>query len=66
MYTAYILVVPAFIITFCYASVVRVVWRQGRDEVQTSAKDGDSTLRRTVRDARHVSRAKIKTIKVIC
>ena len=55
------------IITFCYASVVRVVWRHGRDEVQTSTKDGGSALRRTVRDARYISRAKIKTIKVfIC
>jgi len=58
--------VPAVIITFCYANVVRVVWRHSKDEVQTSTKDGGSaTLRRTVRDARYVSRAKIKTIKVI-
>lgn len=34
--TAYILVVPAVIITFCYVSVVRVVWKSGKDEVQTS------------------------------
>jgi len=63
--TAYILVIPAVIITFCYVSVVRVVWRHGRDEVQTSTRDNGSALRRTVRDARYISRAKIKTIKVI-
>jgi len=48
VFYAHILVVPALIIVYCYASVVRVVWRHGRGEVQTSAKDGGSALRRTV------------------
>ena len=63
-YRLYILVVPAVIITFCYANVVLVVWRQSREEIQTTARNGETALRRTVRNARHISRAKIKTIKV--
>jgi neuropeptide S receptor 1 len=60
--TIYILVVPAIIIISCYVNVARVVWRQGRSEV---ASNGEGVaLRRTVRDARFLGRAKIKTIKV--
>jgi len=29
--TAYILVVPAVVISFCYFNVVRVVWQQGKE-----------------------------------
>jgi len=29
--TAYILVVPAIVICFCYFNVVRVVWQQGKE-----------------------------------
>lgn len=58
----YILVIPAIIITFCYVNVARVVWRQGRADVVTNGEG--VALRRTVRDARFLGRAKIKTIKV--
>jgi len=34
--TAYILVIPALVICFCYFNVVRVVWQQGK-EVQKTA-----------------------------
>ena len=74
--TAYILVVPAIVICFCYFNVVRVVWQQGK-EVSTkqpfvwvsiagkevSMKKGIQ-LRKTVKNERFLIRTKIKTIKV--
>ena len=58
--TAYILVVPAIVICFCYFNVVRVVWQQGKE---VSMKKGIQ-LRKTVKNERFLIRTKIKTIKV--
>jgi len=58
--TAYILVVPAVVICFCYFNVVRVVWQQGKE---VSMKRGIA-LRKTVKNERFLVRAKIKSIKV--
>ena len=58
--TAYILVIPAVLISFCYINVVKVVWKQGRD----TTKDSGVSLRRTVGDKRAIPRAKVKTIKM--
>ena len=43
--TAYILVVPTIVISFCYINVARVVWRQGKDGL------GQSTAAATTRTA---------------
>jgi len=39
--TAYILVVPAVVICFCYFNVVRVVWQQGKEvrRIASSSKN---------------------------
>ena len=58
--TSYILVVPAFVICFCYSNVVRVVWQQGKE---VSTKKGIE-LRKTIKNERFLIRAKIKTVKV--
>lgn len=58
--TIYILVVPAIVISFCYINVVRVVWKQGKE---VSNKEGVA-LRKTIKDARFLNRAKVKTIKM--
>ena len=46
--SVYFLVVPAVIITFCYVSVVRVVWNSGRDVVWRCG--WDVMVRYSVRD----------------
>ena len=58
--TVYILVVPAFIISVCYIKVVRVVWKQGKE---VSNREGVA-LRKTIKNARFLNRAKVKTIKM--
>ena len=58
--TVYILVIPTAIISYCYISVVGVVWRQGKD---VSSNNGVA-LRKTVKDSRAFPKTKIKTIKM--
>ncbi|XP_041366695.1 gonadotropin-releasing hormone receptor-like [Gigantopelta aegis] len=60
--TAYILVIPAILISYCYVNVVLVVWRQGK-MIASSHRD-NGTLRRAMVDKKAIPRAKIKTIKM--
>lgn len=61
--TSYVLVFPAFLISFCYISVARVVWQQGNYQ-KCHSRDGCSTTLRKTCDQRAIPRAKIKTIKM--
>ena len=58
----YILVVPAFLISFFYINIVRVVWRQGRE--LSRCKNSTTVMRKCVLDKRAFPRARIKTIKM--
>jgi len=55
--TAYILVVPAVVICFCYFNVVRVVWQQGK-EVQRIVSSIARSQQGTQRKAGLMSRAR--------
>ena len=59
--TAYILVIPAIFISFCYINVVKVVWRQG---TESNGNHEGVSLRKSMGDKRAIPRAKIKTIKM--
>lgn len=52
--TSYILVLPAFFITFCYVSVVKTVWHQGHSNF----------FRKNSSHVAAITRAKVKTIKM--
>lgn len=60
-FTIYILVIPAILVTFFYANVVRVVWRQGKDCARSS---GAPAIRRAHGDKTAIPRAKVRTIKM--
>ncbi|XP_069185772.1 mesotocin receptor [Procambarus clarkii] len=61
--TFYILLLPSLVITFCYASIVRVVFRQSSEQ-RLQVADGYTVLRKTTLSSQSISRAKIKTVKM--
>ncbi|XP_071549660.1 gonadotropin-releasing hormone II receptor-like [Panulirus ornatus] len=62
--TFYILLLPSVLITFCYVSIVRVVFRQSATEQRLQMADGYTVLRKTTPSSKSLSRAKIKTVKM--
>ncbi|ROT74593.1 putative cardioacceleratory peptide receptor-like [Penaeus vannamei] len=61
--TFYILLLPSMVITYCYVSIVRVVFSQSKDQ-QLELSDGYAVLRRSMPNSKSLSRAKIKTVKM--
>ncbi|XP_076035472.1 vasopressin V2 receptor-like [Oratosquilla oratoria] len=60
--TLYILVLPTFVIAFSYASIVKVVFKQGKE--QRAHPDGSTILRKATLNSNAISRAKLKTVKM--
>lgn len=63
--TMVILVIPTAMITFCYISIIRVVWQQSKQTAATTHESQVSNfLRKTAANQKQFSRAKVRTIKL--
>lgn len=58
--TSYILIIPSFIISFCYIKVVMCVWKQSGEMTLNNLP----TCRKTVVNTARIYKAKIKTVKM--